>query len=162
PAEIFLGEHRATPELLAKVREDMGLNKPIVEQYLSYMGNALQGNLGKSLNNGRPVLDEIMTRLPSTLELTLSAMIISTILGLGLGILAALRHNTIVDTTAMFLALIGISMPVFWSALMLIVIFAVNLKWFPPIGQGGLDRLVLPSIALGMLSAATLARMVRS
>ncbi len=162
PAEIFLGEHRATPELLAKVREDMGLNRPIVEQYVTYMVNAVQGNLGKSLNNRRPVLDEILTRLPSTLELTLSAMLISTILGFGLGILAALRHNTIADTGAMFIALVGISMPVFWSALILITIFSVNLKWFPPIGQGGLDKLVLPATALGLLSAATLARLVRS
>jgi peptide/nickel transport system permease protein len=162
PAEIFLGENRSTPELLEKVREDMGLNRPIVDQYISYMVNAVQGNLGKSLNNGRPVLDEILLRLPSTLELTLSALLMATILGLGLGIIAALRHNTVVDTAAMFVALLGISMPVFWSALMLIVIFSVTLRWFPPIGQGGLDRLVLPASALGMLSAATLARLVRS
>src|SRR5262245_60891144 len=84
PAEIFLGEHRSTPELLAKVREDMGLNRPIVEQYVSYMVNALHGDLGRSLNNGRPVLDEILTRLPSTLELTVSALLISTILALRL------------------------------------------------------------------------------
>jgi peptide/nickel transport system permease protein len=162
PAEIFLGDHRATPELLAKVREDMGLNRPLAEQYFSYVGNALRGDLGKSLNNGRPIMDEILTRLPSTLELTLAAMLISTVLGLGLGILAALRHNTVLDTAAMTVALIGISMPVFWSALMLIVVFSVNLKWFPPIGQGGLDRLALPATALGLLSAATLARLVRS
>ncbi|MHB8624810.1 MAG: ABC transporter permease [Aggregatilineales bacterium] len=162
PAEIFLGDHRATPELLAKIREDMGLNRPIYVQYLDYMWKALHGDLGNSLNNGRPVLGEILTRLPSTLELALSAMLISTILGFGLGIAAALRHNTIVDTGAMFVALLGISMPVFWSALMLIIVFSINLKWFPPVGQGGLDRLVLPATALGLLSAGTLARMVRS
>lgn len=162
PAEIFLGDHRATPELLAKIREDMGLNRPIYVQYLDYMWKAMHGDLGNSLNNGRPVLGEILTRLPSTLELALSAMLISTLLGLVLGIAAALRHNTIVDTGAMFVALVGISMPVFWSALMLIIVFSVNLKWFPPVGQGGLDRLVLPATALGLLSAGTLARMVRS
>jgi len=162
PAEIFLGDHRATPELLAKIREDMGLNRPIYVQYLDYMWKALHGDLGNSLNNGRPVLGEILTRLPSTIELALSAMLISIILGFVLGMLAALRHNTIMDTGAMFLALVGISMPVFWSALMLIVVFSVNLRWFPPIGQGGLDRLVLPATALGLLSAGTLARMVRS
>jgi ABC-type dipeptide/oligopeptide/nickel transport system permease component len=162
PAEIFLGDHRATPELLAKIREDMGLNRPVYVQYLDYMWKALHGDLGNSLNNGRPVLGEILTRLPSTIELALSAMLISTILGLVLGMLAALWHNTIVDTGAMFIALIGISMPVFWSALMLIVVFSVNLRWFPPIGQGGLDRLVLPATALGLLTAGTLARMVRS
>src|SRR5579863_8603751 len=81
PAEIFLGDHRATPELLAKIREDMGLNRPIYVQYLDYMWKALHGDLGNSLNNGRPVLGEILTRLPSTLKLALSALLISTILG---------------------------------------------------------------------------------
>jgi ABC-type dipeptide/oligopeptide/nickel transport system permease component len=162
PAEIFLGEHRATPELLAKVREDMGLNRPMVVQYADYMWKALHGDLGISLNSSRPVLSEILSRLPSTLELALSAMLISTVLGLGLGILAAVRHNTIVDTGAMLIALIGISVPVFWSSLMFIVVFSVGLKWFPPIGQGGIDRLVLPATALGLLSSGSLARMVRS
>lgn len=162
PAEIFLGDHRSTPELLAKVREDMGLNKPLVEQYVTFLTKAAQGDLGTSLNSKRPVMGEILGKLPSTLELTLAAMLIATILGFGLGIIAAVRHNTIVDTAAMFLALLGLSMPVFWSALMMIVIFSVNLKWFPPIGQGSLDRLVMPATALGLLSAATLARLVRS
>lgn len=162
PAEIFLGEARSTPELLAKVREDMGLNKPLPEQYLTFLTNAMRGDLGKSLNNGRPVMDEILTRLPSTIELTLAALIIATLLGFALGIIAAIRHNTVVDTAAMFLALLGISMPVFWSSLLLIGIFSVNLRWFPPIGQGSLDRLIMPAAALGLLSAATLARLVRS
>ncbi len=162
PAEIFVGENVATPEMLEQIRERMGLNRPLHEQYLSYMANALHGDLGESLNSRRPVLDEIVLRLPSTLELTVAAMLISTALGLGLGILAALNHNTLIDSAAMLLALIGISMPVYWSSLLLIVVFSVNLRWFPPIGQGGLDRLVLPALALGFLSAGSLARMVRS
>jgi peptide/nickel transport system permease protein len=162
PAEIFVGENVATPEMLEQIRERMGLNRPLHEQYLSYMANALQGDLGESLNSRRPVVDEILLRLPSTLELTVAAMLISTALGLGLGILAALKHNTIFDSAAMLLALIGISMPVYWSSLLLIVVFSVNLRWFPPIGQGGLDRLVMPALALGFLSAGSLARMVRS
>lgn len=162
PAEIFVGENVATPEMLEQIRERMGLNRPLHEQYLSYMANALQGDLGESLNSRRPVVDEILLRLPSTLELTVAAMLISTALGLGLGIVAALKHNTIFDSAAMLLALIGISMPVYWSSLLLIVVFSVNLRWFPPIGQGGLDRLVMPALALGFLSAGSLARMVRS
>src|SRR5258706_15748020 len=110
PAGVFLGEHRSTPELLAKVREDMGLNRPMRVQYLDYMWKATHGDLGTSLNSNRPVMGEILTRLPSTLELALSAMVISMVLGFGLGILAAIRHNTIVDTGALFIALIGISM----------------------------------------------------
>lgn len=162
PAEIFVGESMATPEMLEAIRENMGLNRPLHEQYLSYMFNALQGDLGNSLNSQRPVLDEILLRLPSTLELTVAAMLISTTLGLGLGVLAALKHNTIIDSAAMLIALIGISMPVYWSSLMLIVVFSVNLRWLPPIGQGSLDRLIMPAVALGFLSAGTLARMVRS
>jgi peptide/nickel transport system permease protein len=133
PAEIFLGDSRSTPEMLERIREEMGLNRPIHVQYLSYMWNAVRGDLGTSLNNKRPVLDEILTRLPSTLELTAAAMLISTTLGLGLGIIAALRHNTLIDSAAMIVALVGISMPVYWSSLLLIVVFSVNLRWFPPI-----------------------------
>jgi ABC-type dipeptide/oligopeptide/nickel transport system permease component len=162
PAAIFVGENVATEEMLAKIREDMGLNRPLHEQYLSYILNALRGDLGRSLNNNRPVLDEIITRLPSTLELTLAALLIATIIGIGLGILAALKHNTLMDSIATTIALIGISLPIYWSSLLLIVIFSVNLKWFPPIGQGGLERLIMPALALGFLSSGELARVVRS
>lgn len=162
PAEIFLGDQQTTPERLAQVREEMGLNRPLYVQYLDYMWNVLQGDLGNSLNNRRPVLDEILAKLPSTLELTVAAMLISTTMGIGLGIIAALKHNTIIDSAAMLVALIGISMPVYWSSLLLIVIFSVNLRWLPPIGQGGLDRLIMPAFALGFLSAGALARLVRS
>jgi peptide/nickel transport system permease protein len=162
PAEIYIGDKPSTPELLAKIREDMGLNRPLYEQYLSFMWNVLHGDLGKSLNNNRPVLDEIMLRLPSTLELALSAMLMAGVLGLSLGIIAALRHNTILDSGAMILALIGISLPVYWSSLILIVIFSVTLKWFPPIGQGTLAHLAMPVMALGFLSSGELARVVRS
>lgn len=162
PAAIFVGENVATEEMLAKIREDMGLNRPLHEQYLSYIANALRGDLGRSLNNNRPVLDEITTRLPSTLELTLAALLIAATVGIGLGVLAALKHNTVIDSIATAIALIGISLPIYWSSLLLIVVFSVNLKWFPPIGQGGLDRLIMPALALGFLSSGELARVVRS
>ncbi|QPC83274.1 ABC transporter permease [Phototrophicus methaneseepsis] len=162
PAEIFIGDRQSTPEQLEVIREQMGLNRPLYVQYLDYMWHAVQGDLGNSLNNGRPVLDEILLRLPSTLELTLAAMLISTVLGIGLGIIAALNHNSFIDTAAMALALVGISMPVYWSSLLLIVLFSVELQWFPPIGQGSLDRLVMPAMALGFLSSGSLARLVRS
>lgn len=162
PAAIYLGERQSSPEQLEIVREQMGLNRPIYVQYLDYMFNAVQGDFGTSLNNNRPVLDEILLRLPSTLELTVAAMLVSTVLGIGIGIIAALNHNTIIDTVSMLLALLGISMPIYWSALLLIVLFSVNLRWFPPIGQGSVDRLVMPALALGLLSAGALARLVRS
>jgi ABC-type dipeptide/oligopeptide/nickel transport system permease component len=162
PAEIFLGENRSTPELLAQIRHDMGLDQPLHVQYLSYMGGVLRGDLGESLFNNQPVLQQILGAFPYTLELALSALLISTILGVSLGVLSALKHNTWIDTLAMGFALIGVSMPVFWLGLLLILLFSVRLQWFPPMGQGGLDRLVLPALALGLLSAATLARLVRS
>lgn len=162
PAEIFLGENRSTPELLAKVRADMGLDRPLHVQYLSYMGGVLRGDFGRSLNNNRPVLDEILKRLPPTLELTLAAMAIGVTLGVTLGIISALFHNTWVDTAAMALALLGVSMPIFWMSLLLIFVFSVRLNWFPAIGEGGIERLVLPAFALGLLSSSTLARLVRA
>ena len=162
PAEVFLGDKRSTPELLENVRETMGLNRPLHVQYLDYMVNALQGDLGRSLQTNIPVTDQIANRLPWTVELAIAAMLISTTLGISLGIIAALFHNTIIDTIAMSLALIGISMPVYWSSILLIIVFAVNLKWLPAIGQGGVDRLILPAFALALVSAGALARMVRS
>lgn len=162
PAEIFLGENRSTPELLERIRHEMGLDRPLHVQYLSYLGGILRGDLGRSLNNNRPVIQEIANRLPATLELTFAALLIAVALGIGLGVLSAIRHNTWVDSLAMFVALIGVSMPVFWSSLLLIFFFSVKLQWFPSVGQGGIERLVLPAVALGLLSSATLARLVRS
>lgn len=162
PAEIFLGEKRSSPELLARVRHEMGLDQPLYVQYLTYMGNLLRGNFGESLFNNQPVLDQILAAVPYTLTLALSALLISTILGVGLGIISALNHNSWIDSSAMVVALLGVSMPVFWLGLLLITVFSVTLKWFPPMGQGSLDRLVLPALTLGLLSSATLARVVRS
>jgi peptide/nickel transport system permease protein len=162
PAEVFLGEHRSTPALLAEVRHEMGLDRPLYVQYFSYLWNVLHGNLGISLFNKQPVTKQILTALPYTLNLALSAMLISTALGIILGIISALKHNTWVDSLAMGVALVGVSMPVFWLGLLLIFFFSVRLHWFPPLGQGSLSRLVLPAAALGLLSSATLARLVRS
>ncbi|RMF79478.1 MAG: ABC transporter permease [Chloroflexi bacterium] len=162
PAQVFLGDRHSTPEQLERVRAEMGLDRPLYEQYLNYMSNVLHGDLGRSLITNFPVDDTILTRIPHTLELTLASMLISTVLGVGLGMLAALRHNTIIDTIAMAFALLGISVPVYWSSLLFILLFSVKLGWFPPIGQGSLDRLVLPAFALAFVSAGALARMVRS
>ncbi len=162
PAEVFLGDKRSTPELLEKVREDMGLNRPLHIQYLSYMGAALRGDLGRSLQTNVPVMDQILTRLPWTIELAAAALLIAACLGVTIGIIAALRHNTVIDTLAMAFALVGISMPVYWSSLLLILLFAVRLRILPAIGQGGLERLILPATALALVSAGSLARMVRS
>lgn len=162
PAEVFLGDKRSSPELLEKVREDMGLNRPLHVQYLSYMGNALRGDLGRSLQTNVPVMEQILNRLPWTIELAAAALLIAAVFGISLGIIAALNHNTVIDTLAMALALVGISMPVYWSSLLLILLFAVQLRVLPAIGQGGVERLILPATALALVSAGSLARMVRS
>ena len=162
PAEVFLGDKRSSPELLEKVREDMGLNRPLHVQYLSYMGSALRGDLGRSLQTNVPVMEQILNRLPWTIELAAAALLIAAVFGISLGIIAALNHNTVIDTLAMALALVGISMPVYWSSLLLILLFAVQLRVLPAIGQGGVERLILPATALALVSAGALARMVRS
>lgn len=162
PAAIFLGDHRSTPQLLAKVRHDMGLDRPLTVQYGSFMWKALHGNFGRSLDSQQPVNRLIAINLPATIRLTLAALFIALVLGVGLGIISAVKHNSFIDTAAMVLALIGVSMPVFWSSLLLIFLFSVRLHWFPAIGQGGISRLVLPSFALGLISASILARLVRS
>ena len=162
PASIFLGDNLATPERLEVIRHEMGLDRPIHVQYLDFIGRALQGDLGRSLQNGRPVALELAERLPRTAELAAAAFIVSIVFGASLGILSALRHNTWVDSFAMLVALAGVSMPIFWLGLLAILVFSLQLGWFPVTGQHGIASLVLPATVLGIVSSATLARLVRS
>jgi ABC-type dipeptide/oligopeptide/nickel transport system permease component len=162
PVLVFIGDKRSTPEQREKIREDMGLNRPLHVQYLTYMANALRGDLGRSLQTNVPVTAQIVNRLPWTIELSFAALFIASVIGISVGIIAALYHNTIIDTLAMAFALVGISMPVYWSSLLLILFFAVRLRVLPAIGQGGIERLILPATALALVSAGSLARMVRS
>ena len=162
PASIYLGDNLATPERLERIRHEMGLDRPIHVQYLDFVGRAIQGDLGRSLQNGRPVALELSERLPRTAELAAAAFIVSILIGVSLGIISALRHNTWVDTLSMFVALIGVSMPIFWLGLLAILVFSIQLSWFPVTGQQGIVSLVLPATVLGIVSSATLARLVRS
>jgi ABC-type dipeptide/oligopeptide/nickel transport system permease component len=162
PAAIYIGDNTSTPERLAQIRHEMGLDKPIYVQYVDFVWNAFHGDLGRSLQTNRPVTTEIRSRLPNTIELAVAAMVIGTIFGLALGLISGLKQNSIFDTLSMIVALFGISIPVFWLALLLIMLFAVRLHWFPATSQPGLRGLVLPAISLALLSAATLARIVRA
>ena len=162
PASIYLGENLATPERLERIRHEMGLDRPLHVQYLDFVGRALQGDLGRSLQNDRPVALDIAERLPRTAELAAAAFLVSVVFGVSLGILSALRHNTWVDTLAMLVALVGVSMPIFWLGLLAILVFSIQLGWFPVTGQQGIASLVLPATVLGIVSSATLARLVRS
>src|ERR1700756_5454955 len=162
PASIYVGEQTATPERLAEIRRVMGLDRPLYVQYADFLWKALHGDLGRSLQTNRPVLDEILGRLPNTIALATAAMGLAVVLGFGLGLASGLRHNTTVHTLAMLVALFGVSVPVFWLALLLIMLFAVRLQWLPATSGPGLRGLVLPAVSLALLSAATLARLVRA
>jgi peptide/nickel transport system permease protein len=162
PVMIFAGDKPLTPERAAEIRHQLGLDRPLGVQYWDYASHALRGDLGVGLRSRRPVIDSILEALPSTLELTFAALLLAALLGIALGILAAVARGTWIDTAAMSFAMLGLSMPVFYSSLLLILLFSFRLGWFPATGQGGLARLVLPATALGLASAAALARLVRS
>ena|SRR5438034_3423834 len=161
PASIYLGDRQATPERLAEIRKLMGLDRPLYIQYLDFALGALRGDSGRSLQTNRLVSVEILERLPNTLELTVAAFMISLVIGGGLGLLSAVRHNTWIDTLTRVVALAGVSMPVFWLGSLIILVFSLQLRWFPVTGQGGLERLVMPATALGIVTSAPLMRLVR-
>jgi len=162
PVLVMLSGANATPEQVAELRAQLRLDDPIVVQYLRFLGRAAVGDFGRSIFSRRPVIDEIADQLPSTLQLAGAAILIAAGLGLTLGILAALRHNTWVDRLAMLVALGGVSMPSFWLGLLLIFVFSLQLGWLPATGQGGLERLILPAATIGLGYSAVVARLVRS
>jgi ABC-type dipeptide/oligopeptide/nickel transport system permease component len=162
PVLIFAGDKPMTEERAAEIRHQLGLDRPLWVQYADYAGHALRGDLGVGLRSQRPVRDSILQALPSTLELTAAALLVAALVGIVLGILAAVAYGSWLDTAAMSLAMLGISVPVFYSSLLLILLFSFRLNVLPATGQGGLSRLVLPAAALGLASAAALARLVRS
>src|SRR6266851_8367562 len=162
PVTIFAGDKPLTPERAAELRHQYGLDRPLPVQYWDYASHALRGDLGVALRSQRPVLDSIFEVLPGTVQLTLSALTLAAIFGISMGILAAVAYGTWLDTAIMAVAMLGISTPVFYSSLLLILGFSFTLAWFPATGQGGPERLVLPAAALGLSSAAVLARLVRS
>ncbi|MGH2535370.1 MAG: nickel ABC transporter permease [Thermomicrobiales bacterium] len=160
-ASILAGDD-ATAADIAVIRARYGLDKPIHIQYLTWVSNAVQGDLGRSIVTRRPVTQEITSRVRPTVELALASIVLATLLGMAVGVVSATRHNSPVDYLSMALALVGASMPVFWLGLVMIFFFSVDLGWLPTGGVGGLSHLVLPAIALGSSSAAIIARMTRS
>ncbi|MFJ7755705.1 nickel ABC transporter permease [Peribacillus muralis] len=161
PATLLAGEG-ATKETIEMIRHQLGLDRPILYQYVDYVIHAVQGDFGESLRSSRPVLDEIMVRLPVTLELALASIFITVVLGMVAGIISATRQYSAADISIMIVALLGISLPSFWLGLMLIYFFSVNLQWFPVSGWGTISHMILPAITLGAGGAAIVARMTRS
>ena len=171
PAEIMLGS-QVTQEDLARLRADLGLNEPLPVQYIRWIAHVIRGDLGRSLWMKRPVLPEVLERFKATLILTGTALLISTLCGVGLGVLSATRRNSLLDRLSAVASLFGASMPVFWLGIVLMVLFALWLRWLPASGMyapyGGGDvrdllaHLVLPALTLAAASMTIIARLTRS
>lgn len=191
PAVVLLGE-RATPEQIAALTRELGLDQPLYVQYLAFLRNLIQLNLGDSIISGIPIADELRVRCPATFELAIAAMVVALILGIPAGILAAVYKNRWIDQLTMTGSLLGVSLPVYWLGLLLIYLFAVNLQWLPASNRISVDagltfqpltgfyvldailqlngpalldilrHLILPALTLGTIPLAMLARITRS
>ncbi len=158
----FRSNAAVTPEQIAQTRHELGLDQPLWVQYEQFLARAAVGDLGRSFYTNRPVLASILEQLPATASLAGAALVIAVVLGLSLGILSAVYRNTWVDHLAMTISLGGLSVPIFWSGLMLIYLFSVQLNWLPITGDEGWKTLILPAFVLGYDSAAFISRMVRT
>ncbi|HYB96663.1 MAG TPA: nickel ABC transporter permease [Vicinamibacterales bacterium] len=161
PAQAMLGEG-AAPNDVDQLRRSLGLDRPLLEQYGEFLGNAISGDLGTSFRTGQPVTAMIAERVPATAELAIAAMLVAIVLALPLGVIAAVKRGTAADYGAMTFALAGVSIPNFWLGPLLAIVFAVELGWLPVSGRGTLAHLVLPAFSLGLALAAILARMTRA
>ncbi|WP_082235123.1 nickel ABC transporter permease [Halobacillus massiliensis] len=168
PATI-IGGPTATESDLAAIREELGLNKPVLVQYFDYILGVVQGDLGYSFQNNQEVSGAIIERFPQTLNLAIASMFVAVIIGVPAGIISAIRQNSWFDVSSTTVALLGVSIPNFWLGTMLILLFSVELQWLPVGGLSapfwtleGMRQLILPAITLGTASAAMIARMSRS
>lgn len=151
----------ANPAQVAQVRERLGLNKPLLQQYLEFVGGLVKADLGRSFVTNEPVTEEIVDRYPATMELAFGSMLIALLVAFPLGMLSGIKRNSIFDNVARVFALIGVSMPNFWLGPLLIMIFAVYLGWLPVSGRDGIENMILPSLTMGLSLSAILTRMIR-
>ena len=162
PVQIMYAQSQGTtPQQLAVIRHNLGLDRSLVTQYLIYMDHLLHGNLGHTIRGDQPVLQLLMVHLPNTLLLAGSALVIAVAIGMTFGFVAAYKRGSWLDTTLMTSAILGVSMPHFWLGLILLFFFAVRLGWFPVAGDG-FQNLILPALTLGVTNAAIIARLTRS
>ena len=168
PAMVVLGD-QASPEALAAMREKLGLDQSIPKQYLSFMSTALRGDLGLSLVSGKPVITEILNVLPHTIDLTLAGLIVGVVFGLPFGVLSAVRRNSWIDYLTRTVSLLGLSFPAFYSAILLLLVFSLQLGLFPVLSEPDLSNwgqrlhyLILPGINLGLIMMAYVTRATRS
>ena len=168
PAIAILGD-RATPDAVAALRAKLGVDRPMLEQYLDFIGNSLRGDFGRSLVTGRPILADVAAVMPHTIDLTLAAMVVGIVIGVPAGVAAARHRNRAVDVAARLLSLVGLSFPVFVSGIFLLIAFALHWRVFPVIGNANLSdpvdrlwKLVLPATTLGLVMAAYITRVTRS
>lgn len=161
PVMAMVGE-RADEQTISRLRQELRLDDPLHVRFGHYVGGVLKGDLGNSYITQRPITQDIRERFPKTLQLAGAAMLLAAVLGIGLGVLSAQNPGGWIDRFGLGFAYLGISFPVYWVGLLLILLFAVTLRWLPPSGFGGWQYLVLPALALGMRSIAFLARMTRS
>ncbi|MEK4358130.1 ABC transporter permease [Paenibacillus sp. FSL M7-1455] len=162
PTDNMVDPSMATPEVIANLRHQLGVDQPFHIQLFHYFGSILQGDFGKSLLNSDPVLPKIAESFPATLALTGASVLVSVTVGLLLGVLSAIHRNGAIDIIARVIGLFGISMPTFWSGILLILIFSITLGWFPAMGSDGWRTLVLPALALGTVGSGFIIRMVRN
>lgn len=161
-AAVLVAGDDATEETIQRIRERLGTDRPLSEQYLAYMGNLARGELGTSYVTQEPVLAKLLEQLPATLGLTLAACGVAVVFGLVLGTVSAVNHGRWLDEAIQGLALFFTSMPSFWLGILLILVFSVTLKWLPAIGNGSWQQMVLPVACLGLIGSGSLVRMVRN
>lgn len=152
----------ATDADIARMRQELGLDRPLLEQYLTFLADVLRGDFGVSFEHHRPAMQVVLERLPATFELAGVALLIGAAVGIAAGLIAALARGTVLELIAMGVALIGQATPIFWLGIVLILVFAVELQWLPAGGRGGLDHIILPAITLATFTTASIARLLRS
>lgn len=162
PASTMLARSGASAQQIAQLRAELGLDDPLYIQYAKYLSSTVQGDFGRSMVSQEPVLKLLMARIPTTLELVMTALLLSVPFGTLLGMIAAVHQNTWIDRLVVAFASIGVSMPSFWLGLMLILFFSVTLGWLPSFGQGSFKHLILPAAVLGFGAIGTIARTART